>query len=176
MKYPSLLFGLLFQISMTTAMYALSEESIKAAYLERFAMFIEWPNPIEQYNVCVYNDDAFVTTLERAYASRNFNNRPLNILSLAAGASSQDLSACTILYYRGSKPAQNSAQLSKFQKNSVLVVSDDKDDAKKGGMISFYLEKNAYRFVINQRNLTNAKLNASYKLLNFATVIDTVGQ
>lgn len=173
MNYSKLLMGILVQFSTVTMLHALSEESIKAAYLERFAMFIEWPDPIKEYNVCVYNDDAFVQAFKTAYRSRLFNGRPLNVISLGVGEAPSN---CTILYYRGSKPQQNSAQLAKFHKENVLLISDDKEDAKKGGMISFYLEKNAYRFIINQRNLINAKLDASYKLLNFATVIDAAGQ
>lgn len=176
MKQPKIILPLLLVLFTAGALQASSEENIKAAYLERFAMFIEWPNPIREYNVCVYNDDAFGDALEKMYASRRFNNRPVKVLSLNSGTSLQDFSTCTILYYRGSKPLQNSAQLNKLHNENILMISDDKDDATKGGMISFYLEKNAYRFVINQRNLTNAKLNASYKLLKFATVIDAVGQ
>jgi len=157
------------------ALFAVSEESIKLAYLERFTMFIQWPKPIDTYNVCIYNDDDFAKTLQKTYSSRLFNNRPVKVTSLHYGDSPHEMLKCHILYFRGSKPPQNETLLSALRKNSVLIISDDGDDTRQGAMIGFYLENNMFRFVINQRNLENANLNASYKLLNFATVIDPTG-
>ncbi|MDD5716974.1 MAG: YfiR family protein [Sulfuricurvum sp.] len=159
----------------TVSLFALSEESIKSAYLERFSMFIQWPKPIETYTVCVYNDDSFAQSLQKTYSNRLFNNRPLKVISLDAGASSEAMLKCDILYYRGSKPHQNETLLNALQKNNVLIISDDDNDAKRGAMIGFFLQNNSFRFVINQRNLEKANLNVSYKLLNFATVIEPTG-
>ncbi len=158
-----------------TALFAVSEESIKLAYLERFTMFIQWPRPIDTYNVCIHNDDDFAKTLQKTYSSRLFNNRPVKVTSLHSGDSPNEMLKCHILYFRGSKPSQNETLLSALRKNSVLIISDDDDDTRQGAMIGFYLENNMFRFVINQRNLENANLSASYKLLNFATVIDPTG-
>jgi hypothetical protein len=174
MKHPKLAIALILQLFAASILMALSEEHIKAAYLERFAMFIQWPKPIEKYNVCIYEDRAFANILEKSRNTALFNNRPLNVIPLAVGASTETLGECHILYYRGSKPNQNTATLNHLQNKHVLVISDDHDDAKRGGMISFYLQNNSYRFIINQRNLTNANLLASYKLLNFGTVVDPV--
>lgn len=176
MKHPKLAIALILQLCTVSLLQAHPEERIKAAYLERFAMFIQWPYPIEKYNVCIYEDKSFANLLSKNYQSALFNNRPLNVIPLAAGASAETLGTCHILYYRGSKPNQNTATLNHLQNTHVLVISDDADDAKSGGMLSFYLQNNSYRFMINQRNLTNANLSASYKLLNFGTVIEPVGK
>lgn len=176
MNYSKLLGIIALQLSTVSMLHALSEESIKSAYLERFAMFIQSPRPIEKYNVCISNDVAFANTLQDTYASRLFNGRKIQVTALPIGASSQEIQTCNILYYRGSKPNQNTSQLNNLYKNHILVISDDYDDPSRGGMISFYLEKNVYRFIINHRNLINAELSPSYKLLNFATVIDPVGK
>ncbi|MDP3300623.1 MAG: YfiR family protein [Sulfuricurvum sp.] len=174
--HPKFTALLLLQLCTVSIVHALSEEHIKAAYLERFAMFIQWPQPIEKYNVCIYEDKGFANVLEKSRPSNLFNNRPLNVIPLSSGTSAETLGTCHILYYRGSKPNQNTAILNHLQNKHVLVISDDADDAKKGGMLSFYLQNNSYRFIINQRNLTNANLSASYKLLNFGTVVDPVGK
>lgn len=159
----------------TNALFAISEETIKVAYLERFTMFIQWPKPIDIYNICVYNDELFSQTLQKSYSSRLFNNHPLKVISLKVGDPVEEMLKCHILYFRGSKPNQNEALLNTLRKNNVLIISDDDDDAKRGAMIGFYLQNNTFRFVINQRNLENANLNVSYKLLNFATVIEPTG-
>lgn len=174
MKYSKLGGWLILQLCTVSMLHALSEDSIKIAYIERFAMFIQWPHPIEEYTICINDDVNFANTLKNSYKSRLFNGKKLQVVSLAAGASSTELSMCNLLYYRGSKPNQNISQLNNLQKNHVLIISDDPDDPHKGGMISFFIQNNAYRFVINHRNLINAELSASYKLLNFATVIDAV--
>ncbi|OHD85813.1 YfiR family protein [Sulfuricurvum sp. RIFCSPLOWO2_12_FULL_43_24] len=158
-----------------SSLLAVSEESIKAAYLERFTMFIQWPKPIESYTICVYDDDSFAQTLQKSYSSRLFNNHPLKVIPLKVGTPSEEMIKCHILYFRGSKPHQNEALLNTLRKNNVLMISDDDDDVKRGAMIGFYLQNNSFRFLINQRNLENADLSVSYKLLNFATVIEPTG-
>lgn len=159
----------------SASVHAISEESIKAAFLERFTMFIQWPKPIESYNICIYDDDSFAQTMQKSYSTRLFNNHPLKVISLKVGTPSEEMIKCHILYFRGSKPHQNEALLNTLRKNNVLMISDDDDDVKRGAMIGFYLQNNAFRFVINQRNLENADLSVSYKLLNFATVIEPTG-
>jgi len=160
----------------TASLLAVSEDNIKVAYLERFTMFIQWPKPIDTYNICVYNDDSFTQTLQKSYSSRLFNNHPLKVISLHVGDSADEMKKCHIVYFRGSKPQQNEAQINILRKNNVLLISDDADDAKRGAMIGFYLQNNSIRFVINQYNLVSANLNVSYKLLNFATVIEATGE
>ncbi|DAB38595.1 MAG: hypothetical protein A2023_01195 [Sulfuricurvum sp. GWF2_44_89] len=164
-----------FSLFYTVSLLAVSEESIKAAYLERFTMFIQWPKPVDTYNVCIYDDSTFAKALQKSYSSRLFNNHPLKVITLNAGDPSEEMMKCHILYFRGSKPHQNENLLSNLRKNNVLLISDDDDDARRGAMIGFYLDNNMFRFVINQRNLENANLTVSYKLLNFATVIEPTG-
>ncbi|HEX5329621.1 YfiR family protein [Sulfuricurvum sp.] len=175
MKTTKLLAAVFFLFFCIASVFAISEESVKAAYLERFTMFIKWPKPIDSYTICIYNDDLFAQTLQKNYSSHLFNNHPLKVISLHEGDSTEEMFKCHILYFRGSKPHQNEALLGALRKNNVLIISDDDDDAKRGAMIGFYLQNNAFKFVINQRNLENANLNASYKLLNFATVIEPTG-
>lgn len=159
----------------TASLLAVSEESIKAAYLERFTMFIQWPKPIDAYQICVYDDDEFVHSLQKIYSNRLFNNRPLKVISLHEGDSFDEMQKCHILYFRGTKPQQNESSLNILRKNNILIISDNGEDAKRGAMIGFYLQNNTFRFVINQRNVEKANLAISYKLLNFATVIEPTG-
>lgn len=159
----------------TVSLFAISEESVKVAYLERFTMFIQWPKPIETYNVCVYDDKPFAQMLQKSYSNRLFNNRPLKVTSLNVGDPFDETQKCHILYFRGSKPHHNETILNTLHKNNVLIISDDDGDTKRGAMIGFYLQNNTFRFTINQRNLENSRLNVSYKLLNFATVIEPTG-
>lgn len=175
MKRIKIFIVTLFYLCSTAPLLAISEESIKAAFLERFTMFIQWPKPVELYTICVYDDDGFAQTLQKNYSTRLFNNRPLKVIPLKVGTPSEEMLKCHILYYRGSKPHQNETVLNMLRKNNVLIISDDDDDTKRGAMIGFYLQNNAFRFIINQRNLENANLNVSYKLLNFATVIEPTG-
>jgi hypothetical protein len=175
MKHPKRLLSALFCLCSAASLYALSEETIKSAYLERFAMFVKWPKPVESYSVCIYNDEEFAGTLRKNYSSRLFNGRPLTVISLKVGEGTDAMQKCHILYFRGSKPYQNETILNSLRKNSVLVISDNDGDTKQGAMIGFYLENNTFRFVLNQRNFDNANLDVSYKLLNFATVIEPTG-
>lgn len=172
MKPSVFLLPLLFLSPFISPLFAVSEENIKAAYLERFAMFIEWPKPIKSYNICIYNDSVFSKMLQKSYDSHLFNDRPATVIPLFPGSSVEEMSECHILFFRTAKPAQNEGQLNLLRKNNVLLISDEASDVKKGASIGFYLENNAFRFLLSQRNLEAANLKASYKLLNFATLID----
>lgn len=175
MKQMKVFVAVFVAVFYTSSLFAMSEESIKAAFLERFTMFIQWPKPIDSYTICVYDDDSFAQTLQKNYTDRLFNTRPLKVVSLHKGDSSEEMMKCHILYFRGSKPHQNETLLNTLRRNNVLMISDDSDDAKRGAMIGFYLQNNTFKFILNQRNLENANLSVSYKLLNFATVIEPTG-
>lgn len=176
MKNPKRFLSVLFCLCSAASLYALSEDAIKSAYLERFAMFVTWPKPVESYSVCIYDDEKFARTLQKNYSSRLFNGHPLKVISLKVGEGTEAMQKCNILYFRGSKPYQNETILNTLRQHSVLVISDNDSDTKEGAMIGFYLENNTFRFVLNQRNFANANLDVSYKLLNFATVIDPTGE
>lgn len=175
MKTPKAVAATLLFILYSASLFAVSEESIKATYLERFTMFIQWPKTIDSYQICVYEDDEFAQNLQKMYSNRLFNNRPLKVVALHEGDSFEEMQKCHILYFRGTKPQQNESLLNTLRKNNVLIISDNGEDAKRGAMIGFYLQNNTFRFVINQRNVEKANLSVSYKLLNFATVIEPTG-
>lgn len=175
MKYQRFLLAVLLTFGSAASLSALSEDNVKMAFLERFTMFIQWPKPVETYQVCIYDDHLFAKTLQKSYSSRLFNNHPLKVVPLSVGDTLEAMAQCHILYFRRSKPNQNETQLSTLRKNNVLLISDDSSDTRQGAMIGFYLENNMFRFIINQRNIENANLDVSYKLLNFATVIEPTG-
>jgi len=158
-----------------TSLHAISENKIKEVYLERFSMFITWPQEIDTFKVCVYNDREFALSLQNNYHSKQFNKHSVEVIPLTLGVSKSETQGCHMLYIRNIKLKRQKAFIDALEKKNMLIISDDYDDIYDGSMISFYLDNNKFRFVINQDNLNSAQLKASYKLLKFATVINSKG-
>ena len=172
LKKVLITFLLFFEIP---TLHAISENQIKEVYLERFSMFITWPQKINTFKVCVYNDKEFAQSLQNNYQSKQFNKRPIEVVPLTLGVSQSKTDGCHMLYIRNIKLKRKKAFIDGINKKNMLIISDEYDDIHDGSMISFYLDQNKFRFVINQDNLNSAQLKASYKLLKFATVINSKG-
>ncbi|QSZ42412.1 DUF4154 domain-containing protein [Sulfurimonas aquatica] len=158
-------------ISLPTYLNAISEDEIKQIYLEKFSMFIEWPQDIERFNICIYNDKKFAISLQDKYESKKFSNYDLRITPLSIGEHNIESKECNMLYIRNTNYAQEITFVNNISSENILIISDNYDDIYRGSMISFYLKDNKLKFVINNEVLKKASLKASYKLLKFAKVV-----
>lgn len=165
-------FIILLLLLQATSSFASSKDQIKKIYLERFVMFIEWPYEIKTFNMCIYDDRKFAKSIKKSYKKNLFNGYPLKVKSIKKSDEEIDISECHIFYMRST----DDIEIKNFKNIGTLLISDNYDDIYEGCMISFYQDGKKSRFVINQKNLNDANLKVSYKLLDFAKVIDPIGE
>jgi hypothetical protein len=142
------------------------EYAIRAAYLAKFAPFIEWPDsafatPGAAINICILGSDPFGAALDRAAASVT-GGRPLLVRRLA---SPELASACQILYLANNEAAASlPAGLSE---RPVVTVSE----AGGAGMIAFVVDGNHVRFDIDDDAAQHSGIHISSKLLSLAHAV-----
>jgi hypothetical protein len=145
-----------------------SEYAVKAAYLYKFGLFVQWPSsafasPSSPVNLCVLGDDPFGKALDDAVSGQRIGTHAIVVQRLKApprGAS------CQILYLSPEFP--NRAQvLDSLSGNGVLTVTDGPKQGGQG-VIHFVLKDARVRFDIDDEQAARDGLAISSKLLSLA--------
>lgn len=171
--------ALLFLLSVTAPGWAinseLSENQIKAAYLYKFASYVEWPaaafaqadSPLA---IAIIGADEVAAELETLTRGRVVNGRLLQIKSLQIG---EPITGVHILFI-GQQVRRIAAALPEAIKvEPILIVTDTNDGLDSGGIINFVLVDNNIRFEVSTANADRCSLKISARLLSVAQKIET---
>lgn len=170
--------GLLLAIGLCTAA-ALAQPAaqqdlsrqVKAAYLYKFAGFVEWPqmrfaHPGAVLTIGVAGDEPLAAELERAVAGRVVGGHPIHVRRLAPGASTDGLH---ILFIDGSVEARTFASLlSAAQGQPVLTVTDAAGARAQGCMIGFVVADQRLRFDVGLDQVAPSGLRIGARMLAVA--------
>lgn len=145
------------------------EYAVKAAYLYKFGLFVEWPStafasPSSSINLCVVGADPFGATLDAAVRGQRIGGRAINIRRLKTIV--QD-SGCHILYIRGSQTQRPGPIIATLLNGGVLTVTDAAGPADVG-IINFVIKDNRVRFDIDEQAAAQNGLAISSRLLSLA--------
>jgi hypothetical protein len=145
------------------------EYSVKAAYLAKFAFYIDWPpaaftgatSPIV---LCVVGDDPFGNVLDEAVTGQTVQGRALAVKRIKTLTRE---SGCHIAYVNG-----ESTRIDLVKGSPVLVVTDTQGG---NGMINFVLRDNRVRFTVDDDTAAQHGLAISSKLLSVALAVKPRG-
>lgn len=161
----------LWPASVGAAETELLEYDVKAAYLYKFGLFIEWPSaafasPASPLNLCVVGEGPIGPILDATAGKQRVNEREVNVRRLKTVGRD---SGCHILYIQDSD-AQPSGQIVAALRGSwVLTVTDSRAASGAGrGIINFVLKDNRMRFDIDDEAAAQNNLGISSKLLSLA--------
>jgi hypothetical protein len=146
-----------------------SEDSVKAAFLYRFASFVDWPAevflvPETPINLCLVGAAAMRPLLERAVADQRIAGRGFTVQT---HADARSLDGCHIVYVRG---GQTEAVLEALRRRPVLTVTDGASDRLRG-VIHFVSVDNRIRFHIDDALAAESRLTVSSRLLALAVSV-----
>jgi len=150
-----------------------TEYTVKAAFLERFTRFIEWPessaiaDTSKPFILGVIGKNPFALILEEFYANQKIRNKKVEIRYFS---SPDGIEKCHLLFISHSSKNQLSRILSRTRNKPILSVSDTKKFAEEGVLINFYIVENKIRFEINESAARKSGLSISYLLLNMAKI------
>lgn len=149
---------------------AANEYEVKAAFLYKFASFVEWPPESANGSVCiaVVGQDPFGAALDEVVKGKTINGRGFLIKRFKTG---QDAAACHIVFISASEKIRVRSILDRLQGISILTVSDIPGFCQGGGMIDFELLDQKIRFEINPEAAERAGLRVSSKLLSVAKIV-----
>lgn len=139
------------------------EYAIKAAYLTKFAPFVQWPvepglgSPLA---LCVAGSDPFGVALDKAATGQV--GQPIVIKRMAVLVPG---SVCHVAFVGGPSAAQS---LAAVRGQAVLTVSENTADDNARGIVNFVVSAGRVRFEIDKKAAEQNRLVISSKLLNLA--------
>lgn len=145
------------------------EYSVKAAYLAKFAFYVDWPpdafaSPASPIVLCVVGEDPFGHLLDEAVTGQAVQGRTLAVKRIKTLARE---SGCHIAYV-----GSESVRVELTKGLPVLVVTDTQGG---NGMINFVLRDNRVRFTVDDDTAAQNGLAISSKLLSVALAVKPRG-
>lgn len=145
-----------------------SESAVKAAFVLRFAGYVEWPqqtDAIAPFVIAVLGDDSLASNLESLAADRSIFGRPVQVRRVAAATEARD---AEVLVVGASRRGNLRALLRPLAGSSVLVVSAEEDALAGGSVINFLKEQDRIRFEVSLPAARRMGLRISSELLSVA--------
>jgi hypothetical protein len=145
------------------------EYPVKAAFLYKFAPFVEWPptawaSAASPLSLCVEGDDPFGAMLDRTVQGQHLGRHPIVVRRLERLDAD---SGCGIAYIGGSHAQSVSDALDAVQGTPVLTVTDEVQGPAHG-IIHFVIRGNRVRFIIDDAAAAKNGMTISSKLMRLA--------
>jgi hypothetical protein len=142
------------------------ENAIKATFLYKFALYVEWPGgafttAASALSLCVIGEDPFSATLDTALNGQRVDGRDVVVRRVKTVEPD-----CHIVF-AGGDDAELKQTLATARGRSVLTVTDNRNGAS-AGIINFVVKDNRVRFTIDDAAAAQNGLNISSKLLSLA--------
>ena len=146
------------------------EERVKAAYLYRFAEYVEWPEGAfarrdTPVTIGVIGSETLADELAQAVVGRTVNDRPVTIRRLKPG---EPLTGVHVLFIGRSESARLNQLAQGAQPRSILTVTESEGALAQGSVINFVVADRRIRFEISLESAEKSKLRLSSRLLAVA--------
>ena len=145
-----------------------TEDSVKAAFIFRFAGYIEWPpqaDKTQTFKIAVLGADSIAMRLQGLIGERTVHNRPARILRIA---SIRDATGVQILFIGAEHRGELRNLLSAVADRGMLVITDEEHGLDAGSTINFLMADRRVRFEVSTDAAHRAQLNVSSELLSVA--------
>lgn len=152
------------------AMSASLEQSVKAAFLPKFARYVDWPIAAapaagQPLALCIVGRDPFGNAIEQAAAGQRVGQHPIALRRVASVETAR--SECQVAFVGGSSRQSTAAMLARLKGSPVLTVTDARNGGARG-MIHFVIHDGKVRFHIDSAEAARHKLAISSRLLTLA--------
>ncbi|HXF79851.1 MAG TPA: YfiR family protein [Usitatibacter sp.] len=154
----------------------LAIQRIKAAFLYKFASYVEWPakafreadSPIV---IGVAGADSIAAELERAVVGRTVSGRPLQVRRVAGG---EGVECCQVLFIGAANdPERTRELLTRARGHPVLTVTELESEHPKGSIINFLNATDKVRFDISREAAERNGLQLRSQLLAVARQVSS---
>jgi hypothetical protein len=145
-----------------------SEDAVKAAYLYRFAGYVEWPPEAQSsstFTIAVLGSGAVAAQLERLLPGHLIKGLPSQV-RLIRGMHA--LGDAQMLYIGPGYPGNVRATIASIETRPILIVTDDERGLDQGGTINFLETDQRVRFEVSLLASARSHLTISSELLSVA--------
>jgi len=152
------------------------ESSVKAAFLHKFASFVEWPDGTfprgdTPLRIGIYGDDQVWRELRDLARDRDRDGRPVQVNRIGVGDA---LAGHHIVYLRASSAGRLNEALAQVPEG-VLTVVDSDGLHPRASVLSFFTEEGRVRFGVSIEAAGRQKLRLSSRLLSVAKNVQSRG-
>jgi hypothetical protein len=149
------------------------EYKIKAAFLYKFAKFVEWPpqafrTPADPIVICVLGRNPFGDVLDRIVAGQSVDGRSFAVRPISG---EPQIAGCHILFVSSSERKRMAAIVNAAESAATLTVGETDTFAVEGGMIELRVEDGRVRLQVNLSTAEKAGLHLSSTLLSLAKIV-----
>lgn len=154
-----------------SAQAQVSESDVKAAFIERFTRFVEWPEEFtnDTFTIAVIGKNTFDTSLDDVFADIKVKNRSTKIIYTN---DVNDLINANLVFISRTEKKTLNTILSSIGDKPILIISDTKGFCNMGTSINMYLEGANVRYEINKEALGKTGLKVSSLLLASAKIVE----
>jgi len=148
-----------------------SVEAVKAAYLFRFAQYVEWPDAPSDapFVIAVNGAEDVAVHLERLLPGMTVNNRRVIVRRISRV---QELDGVHILYIGAQAFSRTRALRERAIHKPILLVTEDEDGIDGGGVINFIEVNRNLRFEISLNAADRSGLKINSALLSVAARVE----
>jgi hypothetical protein len=144
-----------------------SEEAVKAAYLYRFAGYVEWPEGSatgRPFVIAVVGASEVARELRRMLPGHLINNQTVQVREVRRVS---DVADAQMLYV-GANNADFLRAMSPSGNSPILIVTDEEQGLDLGGALNFVTVDKRVRFEVSLTAAERARLKISADLLSVA--------
>jgi hypothetical protein len=145
-----------------------AEDAVKAAFVLRFAGYVEWPKPVApggHFRIVVLGASQVGQNVQTLAAGRSIMNRPVQVRRIN---SIRDLGDAHVLYVGAERRENLRDLLARLAGRNVLVISDEEDALDSGSIINLRMADKHVRFEVSLPAARRADLKISSELLALA--------
>jgi uncharacterized protein DUF4154 len=146
-----------------------TEASVKAAFLYKFAGYVEWPpNALPAgapFTIAVVGSDAVAEELAQIVPGRVVAGHPVVLKRLAEGELPKGVD---VLFVGGPNPGRHAAAIAAAQKSAALVVTESPEGLAAGAAINFVSASQHVGFEVSLESAQKSGLHISSRMLAVA--------
>lgn len=146
-----------------------SERSVKAAFLYKFASYVQWPDADAKADapitIGVIGATDFARELAEITANRTVSSRPISVRRLMTGSS---LDGLDVLFIAREERDRVSQLVSAVRDKPILTVTESEGGLSSGSIINFTLDQDRVRFEVSLYAAEKSQLRLNARLLAVA--------
>lgn len=151
---------------------AVTENDVKAAFLPRFARYVDWPasavpGGAAPITLCVIGTDPFGDGLDAAVRSQSVDGKRIVVRRLGSSAGA---GGCQIAYVGPTNGVSVGQLLLSLRGKPILTVTDERNGSARG-IIHFLVVDGRVRFAIDNADAARRGLTISSRLLALAVSV-----
>ncbi len=145
-----------------------SAAAVKAAYLYRFAGYIDWPqvdSPPGEFTIVVVRAHDIASQLQTLSRGRQINGKPIRVQE---SSSPQDIPSAQMAYIAPDPRLDMRPLIKSLESRHIVVVTDQSEGLDDGALINFVMVDQRVRFEVSLTAARRGGFGISSELLSVA--------